>query len=107
MTRTFLCALLLATISAAAADAPGLKGSAWVLSGMTGQTLVAGTTATLHFDGQRAWGTDGCNRYTAPSHSRVRTHSESSPGSCSSRRTEPSSRRSRPSRGRSPAPRGA
>ena len=66
MTRTFLCALLLATISAAAADAPGLKGSAWVLSGLTGQTLVAGTTVTLRFDGSRALGTDGCNRYTAP-----------------------------------------
>jgi heat shock protein HslJ len=66
MTRTFLCALLLATISAAAADAPGLKGSAWVLSALTGQTLVAGTTVTLRFDGSRALGTDGCNRYTAP-----------------------------------------
>jgi len=66
MTRTFLCALLFATVTVAAADAPGLKGSAWVLSGLTGQALVAGTTVTLRFDGLRALGTDGCNRYTAP-----------------------------------------
>jgi heat shock protein HslJ len=66
MTKTILCALLLATVSAAAAEAPGLKGTAWVLSGLTGGTLVAGTTVTLRFDGSRALGTDGCNRYTAP-----------------------------------------
>ncbi|MBK9063966.1 MAG: META domain-containing protein [Acidobacteria bacterium] len=65
MTRTLLCALLLATVPAAAADAPGLKGS-WVLSGLAGQTLVTGSTVTLRFDGTRALGSDGCNRYTAP-----------------------------------------
>jgi heat shock protein HslJ len=44
-------------------DAPNLDGTAWVLSSLPGRTLVDGATATLQFEGGRASGTDGCNRY--------------------------------------------
>jgi len=47
-----------------ASDAPDLDGTAWVLSSLAGRTLIEGATATLRFDGDRASGTDGCNRYT-------------------------------------------
>ena len=54
-----------ATMSSAA-DAPSLDGTAWVLSSLPGRALVPGTTATLRFEGGRAGGSDGCNRYSAP-----------------------------------------
>lgn len=44
-------------------DVPDLDGTAWVLSALPGRTLVEGATATLRFEGSRASGTDGCNRY--------------------------------------------
>lgn len=51
------------TAMSPAADVPGLDGTAWVLSSLPGRTLVDGATATLRFEGGRASGTDGCNRY--------------------------------------------
>ena len=49
-----------------AADAPSLDGTAWVLSALTGRSLLRGSSVTLRFEAGRAEGTDGCNRYTAP-----------------------------------------
>ena len=45
------------------ADAPGLDGTAWMLSTLPGQSLLPGHPATLFFDAGRAQGSDGCNRY--------------------------------------------
>jgi heat shock protein HslJ len=47
-----------------AADVPSLDGTAWVLSALPGRTLVPGSPATLRFEGERASGTDGCNRFS-------------------------------------------
>jgi heat shock protein HslJ len=52
------------TAMPAASDAPSLDGTAWVLSALPGSDLVAGAPATLRFEGGRAAGSDGCNRYT-------------------------------------------
>ena len=52
------------TSMAPAADSPTLDGTAWVLSSLPGRTLVPGTTATLQFEGGRAAGSDGCNRFS-------------------------------------------
>jgi heat shock protein HslJ len=49
-----------------ASEQPTLNGTAWVLSALPGQSLLAESTPTLRFDGGRVSGTDGCNRYTAP-----------------------------------------
>lgn len=46
-----------------APDVPGLDGTAWVLASLPGRSLVEGATATLRFEGGRASGTDGCNRF--------------------------------------------
>jgi heat shock protein HslJ len=43
--------------------APGLDGTAWMLSTLPGQSLLPGHPATLFFDAGRAQGSDGCNRY--------------------------------------------
>lgn len=59
-------AALLSTACSAmppAADPAPLDGTAWVLSALPGRTLVEGATATLRFEGGRASGSDGCNRY--------------------------------------------
>lgn len=45
-------------------DAPSLDGTAWVLSALPGRALLPGSSVTLHFDGGRASGSDGCNRYS-------------------------------------------
>lgn len=47
-----------------APDTPSLDGTAWVLSGLPGASLVAAAPATLRFEDGRASGTDGCNRFT-------------------------------------------
>jgi len=47
-----------------AADAPSLDGTAWVLSDIPGRNLETGAPATLRFEGGRATGSDGCNRYS-------------------------------------------
>jgi heat shock protein HslJ len=49
-----------------AADAPGLEGTAWVLSALPGRTLLPGKASTLRFDDGKASGTDGCNHYAVP-----------------------------------------
>lgn len=54
------------TAMSPAPDQPPLNGTAWVLSALPGQSLLAESTPTLRFEGGRASGTDGCNRYTAP-----------------------------------------
>lgn len=51
------------TAMTSAPDIPNLDGTAWVLSALPGRSLVEGATATLRFEGGRASGTDGCNRY--------------------------------------------
>jgi heat shock protein HslJ len=51
------------TSMAPAADPPSLDGTAWVLASLPGRTLVPGSPATLRFEGARASGSDGCNRY--------------------------------------------
>jgi heat shock protein HslJ len=51
---------------ASAADAPGLEGSSWVLSGIPGRTLLPASSATLQFAEGRVSGSDGCNRYAGP-----------------------------------------
>jgi heat shock protein HslJ len=63
-----LLAALLAgcTSMTPAADPAPLDGTAWVLASLPGRTLGAGQPATLSFEGGRAQGSDGCNRYWAP-----------------------------------------
>ena len=46
-----------------AAETPSLDGTAWVLSALPGRPVEPGTIVTLRFDGGRAGGVDGCNRY--------------------------------------------
>lgn len=68
MAGTPVLALLLAACGAMAtdSDAPGLDGTAWVLSTLTGRTLDGTTAATLDFADGRIAGSDGCNRYSGP-----------------------------------------
>lgn len=47
------------------AEPPPLDGTAWVLAALPGRTWT-GAPATLRFEGGRAQGSDGCNRYNAP-----------------------------------------
>lgn len=47
-----------------AAEAPSLDGTAWVLAGLPGRSLVPGSAVTLQFAGDRLSGSDGCNRYS-------------------------------------------
>lgn len=59
-----LASLLAACASATpVADAPSLDGTAWVLSALPGQALVADHLATLRFEGGKVAGSDGCNRF--------------------------------------------
>jgi len=46
-----------------ASPAPGLTDSAWILAVLPGTTLPPAPQATLRFEGDRATGGDGCNRY--------------------------------------------
>lgn len=46
-------------------DVPSLDGTAWVLSSLPGHTLVPGSPLTLRFEGDRASGSDSCNRYAS------------------------------------------
>jgi heat shock protein HslJ len=54
------------TASAGPSDTRSLDGTAWILKSLDGRAPGAAATATLRFDGGRAEGTDGCNRYTIP-----------------------------------------
>ena len=45
---------------------PSLDGTAWILSSLPGHTLVGRQPITLHFEGGRVAGSDGCNRYSGP-----------------------------------------
>jgi len=51
---------------AGAADAPSLEGTGWVLSSLEAGPAVSGAAPTARFEGGRVFGTDGCNRYSAP-----------------------------------------
>jgi heat shock protein HslJ len=51
-------------VPAAGATARSLDGSAWTLAWVPGFELPAQPPATLRFEGGRASGSDGCNRYT-------------------------------------------
>lgn len=67
LAATGLClAALLASAcsSMPPSDAPSLDGTSWVLASLPGRTLLEGSTITLRFEGGRASGTDGCNRYS-------------------------------------------
>jgi heat shock protein HslJ len=46
-----------------ATEPASLDGTAWVLSTLPGRQIESGTIVTLRFDGGRAGGVDGCNRY--------------------------------------------
>lgn len=48
------------------ANAPPLEGTHWRLSDLPGKVLSEGLAPTLQFDGIRASGSDGCNRFTGP-----------------------------------------
>jgi heat shock protein HslJ len=48
-----------------AVSQPTLEGTAWTLKSITG-VPVTGSAPTLRFEGGRASGSDGCNRYTTP-----------------------------------------
>ncbi len=45
-------------------SAPPLENTAWVLAALPGVDLVRDAPATLRFEGGRALGSDGCNRYS-------------------------------------------
>lgn len=55
-----------AHVTPAAETPPALDGTAWVLSSLEGAAPLAGSTITMLFEGGRASGTDGCNRYALP-----------------------------------------
>lgn len=62
-----LCAIFAScTTMPAASDAPPLDGTAWVLSELPGGAPISGSRATLSFEGGRAAGSDGCNRFGMP-----------------------------------------
>ena len=67
------------TAMTSASDASAIDGTAWVLAALPGQT-VAGRAATLRFEGGRAQGHDGCNRFTTPYTASGSTLEVSSPG---------------------------
>ena len=46
-------------------EALPLQGTAWVLDSLGGEAPLAGHVPTLRFEGSRAAGSDGCNRYMA------------------------------------------
>jgi heat shock protein HslJ len=48
---------------ASAAEPASLDGTAWVLTGLPGHTLVPDSSVTLQFSEGRLSGSDGCNRY--------------------------------------------
>ena len=70
--RSTIAALALASLLAGtgtvtrAADASSLDGTAWVLTGLPGRTLVPNSSVTLQFEGGRLAGSDGCNRFSGP-----------------------------------------
>ena len=71
MPRHRLGGLLMAALLSACAttqpvvDALPLGGTAWVLDSLGGEAPLAGHVPTLRFEGSRAAGSDGCNRYMA------------------------------------------
>jgi heat shock protein HslJ len=73
MITTRVPALLLAGFLAACTANPytmsetsPLEGTAWILSALPGKTLPLEKMVTLRFEGGKASGSDGCNRYSAP-----------------------------------------
>ena len=73
MITTRVPGLLLAGFLAACTANPStmsetspLEGTAWILSALPGKTLPLEKTVTLRFEGGKASGSDGCNRYSAP-----------------------------------------
>lgn len=61
-------ALLVAACAclSASALASDLDGTRWVLSSLSGGSVLPKATPTAHFEAGRVQGTDGCNRYSAP-----------------------------------------
>ena len=51
------------TASQGASPPPSLNDTAWTLASLPGTTLLPAPQATLQFEGGRAAGSDGCNRY--------------------------------------------
>jgi heat shock protein HslJ len=47
-----------------ASPPPGLNDSAWILASLPGTPLLPAAQPTLRFEGDRATGGDGCNRYS-------------------------------------------
>lgn len=52
------------TTTTASDSTPSLDGSAWLLATLPGVELVRDAPATLRFEGGRALGSDGCNRFS-------------------------------------------
>ena len=64
-----LAAMSLLSACAAMTDmstTPPLEATHWRLTDLRGQALSEGPAPTLQFEGTRASGSDGCNRYTGP-----------------------------------------
>ena len=63
--QTLALALLLVALLLAGCGnrASGLLGTTWRLIEIDGQAPLAGTEATLHFEGQEVSGNTGCNQY--------------------------------------------
>lgn len=53
-----------ATVMPVDTSAKKLDGTAWELASLRGRSLTAGQAPTLRFEGDRAHGSDGCNRYS-------------------------------------------
>ncbi len=49
-----------------AAEPPALDNTAWVLVSLPGEGAIVDAPPTAQFEGGRVFGSDGCNRYSAP-----------------------------------------
>jgi heat shock protein HslJ len=72
--------LLAGCTSMRTTDIPPLENSAWVLASLPGVELVRSAPATLRFEGGRALGSDGCNRFSIAYSARDGTLNFPSPG---------------------------
>jgi len=66
LTLAWLLLMLNCASPPATPQAPPLEGSSWVLSALPGRTLVGDQRVTAQFAEGRVFGSDGCNRYSAP-----------------------------------------
>jgi heat shock protein HslJ len=62
----FAAVVVVSSAAAGGAETPPLAGTAWVLAGLPGRALPAGTAVTLQFERERVTIQDGCSRFKAP-----------------------------------------